>query len=141
MLEASKRPYAEITEAKTVSEGYIGSYLLYHIKLKHPTALTEEANQVEIIERRYNDFECFHTKMKELYKAELLPALPEKKFLKGLSHNKGEFNKVRHQDLELYINKILTNKHLMSLEEVRLFFSNVHLLGNKLCLLPELWGH
>ena len=130
MLDASKNRWAEISEVKSVHEGYLGSYLLYHIRIKDPhtfpdLSLSLKDNSIEVIERRYSDFEFFHNKIKESYKAQILPALPERRLFTVLSPGSSEFNKSRRQDLEIYINKILSNKQLMALEESKRFFSNV----------------
>ena len=80
---------------------------------------------IKIIDRRYSDFENLHNRLKELNKSLILPALPPKTYLNLINMQEIDFAKKRAKELEIYLNKMLTNTEVCQQDDFIEFISNV----------------
>lgn len=129
-FKAQEKNLARIIESVNVESGYFSGYRVFTVAIdNHKLAkdiLPDVLNQgTTTIMRRYSDFERFHTSIRENYPEILLPSLPPKTSIAILHKSESSDLKNRIEGLEMYLNKILTNKTLSKTEEFKQFFANV----------------
>ena len=128
--KAQEKNFARIIETVNVESGYFSGYRVFTIVIDNiklgKDILPDVLNQgTTTIMRRYSDFEKFHTSIRETYPEILLPSLPPKTSIAILHKSEASDLKNRIEGLEMYLNKILTNKILSKTEEFQHFFANV----------------
>lgn len=127
---ALEKQYAEVKEYKEYSRT-MGKYIVYSIEIKsaYKSELRDQIEgrepNIKIIDRRYSDFENLHNRLKELNKSLILPALPPKTYLNLINMQEIDFAKKRAKELEIYLNKMLTNTEVCQQDDFIEFISNV----------------
>eukprot|EP00347_Sterkiella_histriomuscorum_P012397 403368732 len=112
-----------ITECKTISQGYFGMSSFTQYQLETRSKLPSyDPTRVYIVQRRFNDFEWMHQKLSEdkSYKGLMIPPLPEKKFVGKLDNN---FIEKRKEELESYLRVITTHNILKFDQQIFAFLT------------------
>ena len=121
--EALKKNSAEIKSTKLIQKSMISSHKQYEIIIKKSLNILE--NNKITINRRYSDFAFIHKKIKKENPSFILPALPEKYYLNLINLSSEEQEDLRKEELEIYINKILSIENWDKIREFKELFSSV----------------
>ena len=128
---AFEKQFAEIKEYKEYNRTMTGKYIMYSIEIRsaNKSGLREQVEgrepNIKMVERRYSDFENLHSRLREQNKSLLLPALPAKTYLNLINMQEIDFAKKRAKELEIYLNKMLTNREVCQQDDFIEFISNV----------------
>lgn len=113
--KAHRQKYAKIDEQKQIRTHIANEHTIYTIQIMQINNLSAQS-EFKTVERRYSDFEDMHNAIKEERKGLILPALPPKNHvLNGILGFK--FSQTdRKFELELYLNKLMSNKEVRDVD-------------------------
>ena len=122
ILNAENKNYVEIYSTKLISLSFMNSTLSFSLRLFFPLIGNDS-----LFERSIDDLILLDTKIREQFKYNIFPALPNFNFLGSYIKSQEQDRLNKSIEVSLYLNKLLTNKFLLKMENFLLFFSNVNL--------------
>lgn len=126
IYKALSKKYARIDGQRQI-KGTLGrEHTIYSIQII-PREGYITKSEYKTVERRYKDFEDLHNAIKEERKGIILPALPSKNIAIDLFLSSNTAPKDRKTELELYLNKLMTNTEVWDIDAFVDFITKVSL--------------
>ena len=125
---ALQKPHAKIDGQRQIKGALAREHTLYSIQIAQKSVL-DPKSEYKTVERRYKDFEDLHNAIKEERKGIILPALPPKHYGMNLLFGPSGVQSDRKTELELYLNKLMTNREVWDIDAFVDFTTKVGLLG------------